>query len=849
MTTCAARDIGAEKLPGGSNVVMAVLSYTGYNQEDALIINATSGERGLFNSLNARSYFVTETEDERFDPRRAAATAPHIDRATGIVKQNASVRQGDPLVLMTSRDGTKRDTTVRRYEEGYVQRQPHLGVVYDEKRATRVEAAVQGGTAPAEPDAADTLLYTVVRVQKGKGPVVGDKFSTRHGQKGMCGLTLRAGDMPFSAEGVVPDVIINPHAFPSRMTVGQFLEGTFGLAGARLGCRSDGSLGDRPNLAVLGSGGRESGTVPRDGADTTLYDPRTGRSLSARVFVSPIFCRRLVQQVGTKMFYRSDDGRVHPMTHQPIRGRSSGGALRLGEMERDALLGHGVVSFQREAYTTKSDGRVRSGKRDRDGDGVPPDRAHELHLSATTGGRAVVNKRAGIVRDFLSNETGFDASVPGGRKLYDGVPVCDPTDGTVVASVAPARRTEVATTHAPRAASVFLDELTSMGMRVSLRTNHVGCGSGAPPAPHDDNDDREAPQPTPAVARRLVGQPLARWKRLARVLGEGTRMQPILVVPEPTTDAGSIAARGGYARAGKLLHALAELASGTDAPTVNVMPEGVLPADAIASSTSPVVWLDTRGHKELGGVPVAVTVSLLPPSTRMAVIGGVSVHEIEAFLSARTVRTRAKLRNIVPDPDGNKTHNLLVLDIAPTGFDEPMPTGFCVLLTPPDITTPPVALRPTPPGTRAPPVSAETRALYTPFPDAAARIDAEIRAIGENGRDVKTVHVDDTATVLYDQLPAISRDDPLVAFRSAYQSPLDPTVYLIRPTPEARKDLLCPTMRVAEAPVGDVLQTVRGQMHVHEAQAARWEVERRLCNYDRAASIRRRDSFLRVERP
>ena len=886
VSTRAARDIGAEDLPGGSNVVVAVLSYTGYNQEDALIINATSGERGLFNSLNARSYFVTETEDERFDPRRAREAGAHLDPQTGIVKPRETVHQGDPLVLMTARDGTTRDTTVRRYEEGYVPRQPHLGVVYDEKRATRVEAAVQGGTAPAEPDSGDTLLYTVVRVQKAKGPVVGDKFSTRHGQKGMCGLTLRSGDMPFSAEGVVPDVIINPHAFPSRMTAGQFLEGAFARAGARLGCRSDGSLGDRPALSVLGPpekrDGDGGGGVPRDGADMTLYDPRTGKALKARSFVSPLFCRRLVQQVGTKMFYRSGDGRVNPMTRQPVRGRASGGALRLGEMERDALLGHGAALFQREAYTGKSDGRLRSGRRDRDGLGVPPDRAHVLHLSATTGARVVANPRAGIVRDYLANETGFDASVPGGRKLYDGAPVRDAA-GTVVASVAPARRTEVATVRAPRAAGVFLDELTSMGMRVTLSTDHVGGGSGPGPglrrpgAAAADGDRRgvrrgrvpaaRPPRPTPAVSRRVDGPALDDWKRLAtaitEALGGGGGESPVpprvLVVSEPRLDAGAATGHDLGARAGKLLHALAELSS--PVATVEVGPEGVAPTRTIASSTAPVVWLDSRGRDTLGGVDVATAVALLPPHTRVAVVGGVVAATDEgaqaaAFLTTPAVRTRARLRNVVPDPDARRGRDsaLLVLDVAPGGFDEPAPAGLCVLLTPPRDADPPVALAALAADAVADRAAAATvvddatRALY--HRHAAGhddRIAAEIAAIGV-GAEPPMIRIDDATPILRSDLPAEPRDGRLVAFRSKFQSPLDRTVHLIRTTtPDTLRRMrgeLCPTMRVHEAPVGDVLRRVRAQARVHEAQAARLAEEARQLHYDRATILRRRDAML-----
>merc|ERR1711871_1276996 len=181
---------------------------------------------------------------------------------------------------------------------------------------------------------------------------MGDKFCSRHGQKGVIGMILPRKDMPFTKDGIVPDMIINPHAIPSRMTIGQFVECVMGKAGSMLGIRSDSTgftnIDKNKMCGVLEKCGFEKYS------NEVLYNGINGKQLNVSIFIGPTFYLRLTHQVSKKMYSRST-GPNTMLTRQPLGGRSAGGGLRIGEMERDALLSHGASLFLKESMMERSD--------------------------------------------------------------------------------------------------------------------------------------------------------------------------------------------------------------------------------------------------------------------------------------------------------------------------------------------------------------------------------------------------------------------------------------------------------------------------------------------------------------
>lgn len=452
--------IGAESLPDGYNPIVALLTHTGFNMEDSIILNLSSVERGLYNSINTRSYFAMEDEDIHIQPnpsKNRSKLQIHKERfiqekyqngwgQLGIIDKGAKVVEGDSLVRMVDTNGRNKNINVRKYEEGTVAHDPIVGVLKDRKTD-------------------EENMYVIIRVSKLKKPAIGDKFASRHGQKGMCGLLIRHSDMPFTIDGIVPDMIVNPHAIPSRMTVGQLYETVASVIGAKLGIRVDGTFQDNFNHSKLLNLKELDNTL----GDTIMFDPITGKKIKSKVFMGPTFYRRLVQQVGDKMFYRTDEGKVDILTKQPTRGRRVGGGLRLGEMERDALLGHGISRFQNEAYTIKSDGVIRDHKTLKDENDIEYKLGHKRYktdICNTTHSRTIVNKYKTNVKSYLANETGFNLSVENGEKLYDGQAIFDGTK--LIANVNSTNSIEYSTINLPRASQLAIDEMQSMNIKIGI---------------------------------------------------------------------------------------------------------------------------------------------------------------------------------------------------------------------------------------------------------------------------------------------------------------------------------------------------------------------------------------------
>jgi DNA-directed RNA polymerase II subunit RPB2 len=348
------RFYGAQAMPSGQNIVVAIMTYTGYNQEDSIMINRGALDRGLFRSIFYRTYKDEERknqssgEEERFvnpDPAMTKqmknANYGKLDE-TGFVPENAYVDTEDILIGkhvplrvptgMVIPAGAKRfrdvSRTMRNNETGWVDR------IFKNRNG-------------------EGYSFAKLRVRQDRVPEIGDKFSSRHGQKGTCGMILDPEDMPTTASGMVPDIIINPHAIPSRMTIAQLLETLLGKVGRELGCLGDGSPFNNVTLEGLTKILRDDlGMEPA--GNEVLYNGYTGRQMETSIFMGPCFYQRLRHCSADKMHSRSS-GPLVMLTRQPAEGRAREGGLRFGEMERDCVVAHGMSEFTKERFMECSD--------------------------------------------------------------------------------------------------------------------------------------------------------------------------------------------------------------------------------------------------------------------------------------------------------------------------------------------------------------------------------------------------------------------------------------------------------------------------------------------------------------
>ena len=337
------------KIPSGCQIHVAIMSYTGYNQEDSVLINKGAIDRGLF----LATIYHTEKDDDKNIIRDEIIRCPPDAQNTkcmkfgnygklnahGFIPENTLVENRDILIAkkVPIKENRNDPTKKIKFED--------QSKIFRTSEETYVDMNYTGRNG-------EGCNFAKTRLRTLRKPMIGDKFASRSAQKGTVGNIIPECDMPFTKEGLRPDIILNPHAIPSRMTIAQLAETLFGKVLLELGMFGDGtSFGELDIYTIINE-------LKRCGYEShgneVLYDGYTGEQLEADVFIGPVYYQRLKHMVNDKEHSRAMGPMVN-LTRQPAEGRSRDGGFRIGEMERDVMVAHGMSKFCRERMYNVSD--------------------------------------------------------------------------------------------------------------------------------------------------------------------------------------------------------------------------------------------------------------------------------------------------------------------------------------------------------------------------------------------------------------------------------------------------------------------------------------------------------------
>ena len=351
------------KLPNGENLIVAIATYSGYNQEDSIIINDNSIKRGMFNVSLFKSYVDKEdinidTNEEIFikNPEIMYKNGDNIiikkacwDNIDddGYPKINSVMEQDDILLGKVY----KKTNILENNIDNIFNDDSHTNIEYKDK-SVKASKTLYGTIDSVYAYNKNDLKNVKIKFRKMREPVLGDKLASMHGQKGVVGMILPQENMPFTKDGLVPDIIINPHAIPSRMTISHMIECVLSKLCCVTGSYIDGTIFESHDLNsyhdILENNGFNRN------ADEILYNGFTGQQMNTEIFIGPTYYYRLKHMVQDKINYRLK-GPITNVTRQPTQGRSNDGGLRIGEMETNAILSHGIAGFIKESLVERSD--------------------------------------------------------------------------------------------------------------------------------------------------------------------------------------------------------------------------------------------------------------------------------------------------------------------------------------------------------------------------------------------------------------------------------------------------------------------------------------------------------------